>query len=309
MKSKYTVLIYILASFLLIGINTTACAQVPNYLHNSSNWRIDAVGLSVSAPCWTSGKYVCEIAGDTTIGPYTYKKIIYHGFWHEQPIFGNMQPCTPDYTFSYNYAFLRQDSLKMYIYDNADLLLYDFDLEIGDTLPLTYNNFADNITVESINFLQVGTETRRVFQLSSNNGDISELIEGIGHNYGLIGTMQPFEFYENGLVCFTLADTSYYPSFGAPCDLDVNIDEIVDFTAVSVFPNPVAEVVSIRTENSSTIQGVFISTLLGERKSIDFRISDEKTFELNLKNQPSGIYIIEIQANLQDKIRVKILKN
>jgi hypothetical protein len=174
---------------------------------------------------------------------------------------------------------------------------------------MTYNNFADNITVESINFLQVGTETRRVFQLSSNTGDISELIEGIGHNYGLIGTMQPFEFYENGLVCFTLADTSYYPNFGAPCDLDVSVDELINFSSVSVFPNPVTEIISIRTENSSAIQSVFISTLIGEIKSIDFRISDKKTIELNLKNQPSGIYIIEIQANLQDKIRVKILKN
>ncbi len=309
MKSKYTVLIYILASFLLIGINTTACAQVPNYLHNSSKWRIDAVGLSVSAPCWTSGKYVCEIAGDTTIGPYTYKKIIYHGFWHEQPIFGNMQPCTPDYTFSYNYAFLRQDSLKMYIYDNADLLLYDFDLEIGDTLPMTYNNFADNITVESINFLQVGMETRKVFELSSNNGNITELIEGIGHNYGLIGTMQPFEFYENGLVCYTLAETSYYPNLGAPCDLDVSLGEIVNFRFVSVFPNPVTENISIQTENSSAIQTVFISTLLGEQKSIDFRISDEKTIELSLGNEASGIYFIEIQAIFEEKIRVKILKN
>ena len=309
MKSKNAILICILTSILIGGFSTTTRAQVPNYLHNSSKWRIDAVGLSVSAPCWTSGKYVCEIIGDTTIGPHTYKKIIHHGFWHEQPIFGNMQPCTPDYTFSYPYAFLRQDSLKLYIYDNADLLLYDFDLEIGDTLPLTYNNFADNITVESISFLQVGTETRKVFQLSSNTGGISELIEGIGHNYGLIGTMQPFEFYENGLVCFTLADTSYYPNFGAPCDLDVSVNEMVNFSSVSVFPNPVTETVSIQTENSSTIQSVFISTLLGERKSIDFRISNENTIELNLKNQPSGIYIIEIQANLQDKIRVKILKN
>ena len=309
MKSKNAILICILTSILIGGFSTTTRAQVPNYLHNSSKWRIDAVGLSVSAPCWTSGKYVCEIVGDTTIGTHTYKKIIHHGFWHEQPIFGNMQPCAPDYTFSYPYAFLRQDSLKLYIYDNADLLLYDFDLEIGDTLPLTYNNFADNITVESISFLQVGTETRKVFQLSSNTGGISELIEGIGHNYGLIGTMQPFEFYENGLVCFTLADTSYYPNFGAPCDLDVSVNEMVNFSSVSVFPNPVTETVSIQTENSSTIQSVFISTLLGERKSIDFRISNENTIVLNLKNQPSGIYIIEIQANLQDKIRVKILKN
>jgi hypothetical protein len=309
MKSKYTTLIYILASFLLSGMSTITWAQVPNYLHNSSKWRIDATGLSFSAPCWTSGKYVCEIVGDTTIGPHTYKKIIHHGFWHEQPIFGNMQPCAPDYTFSFPYAFLRQDSLKMYIYDNADLLLYDFNLEIGDTLPLTYNNFAENITVESIDFLQVGLEMRKVFQLSSNNGDISELIEGIGHNYGLIGTMQPFEFFENGLVCFTLADTSYYPNLGAPCDLDVSVGEIVNFSSISVFPNPVTEIVSIRTENSSAIQSVSLSTLLGERKSIDFRISDEKTIDLNLKNQPSGIYFIEIVANLQDKIRVKILKN
>jgi hypothetical protein len=309
MKSKYTVLIYILASFLLSGIRTIASAQVPNYLHNSSKWRIDATGLSFTAPCWTSGKYVCEIVGDTTIGPHTYKKIIHHGFWHEQPIFGNMQPCAPDYTFSFPYAFLRQDSLKMYIYDNADLLLYDFDLEIGDTLPLTYNNFSENITVESIDFLQVGLEMRKVFQLSSNNGAITELIEGIGHNYGLIGTMQPFEFFENGLVCFTFADTSYYPSVGAPCDLDVSVAEIVNFSSVSVFPNPVTEIVSIRSENSSAIQSVFVSTLLGERKSIDFRISDEKTIELNLGDQPSGIYFIEIQANFDEKIRVKILKN
>ena len=78
---------------------------------------------------------------------------------------------------------------------------------------------------------------------------------------------------------------------------------------MSVFPNPVTENISIQTENSSAIQTVFISTLLGEQKSIDFRISDEKTIELSLGNEASGIYFIEIQAIFEEKIRVKILKN
>lgn len=187
---------------LLVFSGKMVFGQTPNYLADGSKWRINSMGISFTTPCWTYGKYVVESVGDSVIGGLTYKHLIYHGVISETEISPNpVAVCNPDYTFSYTYGFVRQAGKKLYSYDlmnSVDTLLYDFDLQVGDTLPLTIINSDTAITVTAITNFQVGNETRSIFDLSLNSGGSVKLIEGIGHDKGFLGTMQPFEFAEVG---------------------------------------------------------------------------------------------------------------
>lgn len=274
-------------------------AQTPDYLANGSKWRINWMGISMTAPCWITKKYVVEINGDTIIGQYTYKKMIHHGLNDEQQQPSpnpSSPPCNPTFTFSGPYAYLRQDSLKIYIreiYEDTDSLLYDFDLQIGDTLPLSFNNSLSDITVTGITTLQVGNENRKVFQLSTNGQPIEKLIEGIGHNLGFIGTMQPFEFSETELVCFSRNDTTYYTSPSGICDLNVGIEEPSIVNEFLVFPNPVNSSLIIETALPLGIRAIYALDLFGKKTPLNFEVLNEKQFKINSEKLNKGIYFLQ----------------
>lgn len=286
--------------------------QTPNYLADGSKWRINSVGLSLTAPCWTQGKYVVEIVGDSVIGGLTYKHLIYHGVMSESPI--NPLPgviCNADYTFSNLYGFVRQVGKKVYSYDlinSVDTLLYDFDLQVGDTLPLTVINSDTDITVTAITNFQVGNETRSIFELSSNLGISEKLIEGIGHDNGFLGTMQPFEFFESDLICYSRNDTTYYDNGIDVCDLNVGLNEFQSIIKVEVFPNPTSDFVTITSPQFAEIQSFEIVDLLGAKCNVKFDFSSTEKAVVNLESLASGNYILQLYQRNGEVYRLKIVK-
>lgn len=297
---------------LLVFSGKMVLCQTPNYLADGSKWRINSVGLSNSAPCWTEGKYVVEIVGDSVIGGLTYKHLIYHGVMSENPI--NPQPgvmCNADYTFSNLYGFVRQAGKKVYSYDlmnSVDTLLYDFDLQVGDTLPLTIINSDTAITVTAITNFQVGIETRSIFDLSLNSGGSVKLIEGIGHDKGFLGTMQPFEFAEVGLICYSRNDTTYYDNGIDVCDLNVGLNEFQSKIEVEVFPNPTSDIVTITSPQFAEIQSFEVVDLLGAKCTIMVDFSSSEKAVVNLESLVSGNYILQVHQRNGEVYRLKIVK-
>ncbi len=286
--------------------------QTPNYLADGSKWRINSVGLSNTTPCWTEGKYVVEIVGDSVIGGLTYKHLIYHGVMSESPI--NPLPgviCNADYTFSNLYGFVRQAGKKVYSYDlinSVDTLLYDFDLQVGDTLPLTIINSDTAITVTAITNFQVGNETRSIFDLSTNLGVSEKLIEGIGHNKGFLGHMQPFEFFESDLICYSRNDTTYYDNGVDVCDLNVGLNEFQSKIEVDVYPNPTSDFVTITSAHMGEIQSFEIVDLLGAKCAIMVDFSSNEKAVVNLESLASGNYILQLYQRNGEVYRLKIVK-
>jgi hypothetical protein len=277
-------------------------SQINDYFQTGAKWRINWSGLSMSASCAINQQYVCEISGDTTIGAHTYKKFIHHGLATEMGIMGYMGPCTPNYTFSQPYAFLRQENERIYqydIWDEMDTLLYDFDLQVGDFLPITYNNASSDI--------QIGTETRNVFHFNQGNG-IDSLIEGIGHNKGLIGTMQPFEFFEYELMCFSLDGTTYYPSIGAACDLTVSSQEICKTISSNLSPNPVVDFAQIEFSENVQIVNILAIDILGKKVILPFKKVNQNTIEIDSRELTKGYYIINYQLDNNSYLTGKFLK-
>lgn len=290
MKRNFYILI------LALGLIPAAYAQ--NYLQPGSQWRINATGLSMSGPCYFNEQYVCEIAGDSTIGAQTYKKIICHGLRTEGPTMPDPNSnCAPPTTFSRLYALVRQEGLKMYIYDNSEeRLLYDFDLQVGDTLPLSYNNYDNQVFIDSITTIQIGNEVRNVFHFTQQNQSfqINKIIEGVGHNFGFIGIMQPFEFFETSLECFAINDTAYYPSLGAPCELDVSLAELPEMVLLTASPNPTDATIVIETGMLGQIHRLEIVDMLGNQCSFEHSVSNSDALTLNLSAAESGVYIVRI---------------
>jgi hypothetical protein len=303
---------FVLFVILLFFSGKIVIGQTPNYLADGSKWRINSVGLSFTTPCWTQGKYVVEIVGDAIIDGLSYKHLIYHGVMVENPI--NPQPgviCNADLTFSNLYGFVRQAGKKVYSYDlinSVDTLLYDFDLQVGDNLPLTFINSDTAITVTAITNFQVGNEIRSIFDLSSNSGFSVKLIEGIGHDKGFLGTMQPFEFFESDLICYSRNDTTYYDNGMDVCDLNVGIHDIQSPIEVSIFPNPTSDYVTITSPQFEEIKSVEMIDLLGTNHSlmIDFSSNDKAT--VNLEYLAKGNYILQLQKRSGEIYRLKIVK-
>lgn len=301
----------LLSTILCFLFAQSLSAQTPDYLTNGAKWRINSA--ATWGECWTYKQYVVEITGDTVIGSFTYKKMIHHGFYHYMPpVPSPSVSCPPDETFSLPYSFIRQDSLKLYVYDHIfgfDTLLYDFDLQIGDTLPLSFNNSATDITITNISALQVGTETRKVFHLNnpSNTFIDTSLVEGIGHYWGLTGPFNPFEYWEE-LICFSLNDTTYFPSFGAFCDLNVGIDEIENAFNILIFPNPLKENLLIQTIVPADIKSIEAIDLLGKSVSLDYNFLDENQIEVKMNELIKGFYTIRITNNLDQIFIYKVLK-
>lgn len=280
--------------------------QVSEYLPDGATWRINRVGLSGSNQCWYNDQLVCTVAGDSVIGPYTYKKIMERGYYQEFGIVMGTQ-CAPSFVHNNLYALLRQDSLSIYLWDgNQDTLLYDYNLQVGDTLPLSFNNVSTEVVVDSISEIQIGNDMRKVFHLG-NNPEVDKLIEGVGHNKGLVGSMQPFEFFENELRCFALNDTVRYPYLDAPCDFDVSLNELSE-EVPGVFPNPTNANWQIKIPAGTEIKEVIIRNYAGQEQPVSLQFSGSDSFEADAHNLPAGVYLLELRTKTGERMHARLIK-
>jgi hypothetical protein len=300
---------FYLLLFLLVIVPV---ARAQNYFQPGSQWRINATGLSMSGPCYFNEQYVCEISGDSIIAAQTYHKIRCHGVHTEGPTSPDPNSnCASPSTFNRLYALVRQEGLKIYIYDGSEeQLLYDFDLQVGDTLPLSYNNYDNQIIIDSITTLQIGNEVRNVFHFTQQNqsDQINKIIEGVGHNWGFTGTMQPFEFFETSLECFAINDTAYYPSLGAPCELNVGLSEQPEIVLLNASPNPTDATIVIETGSLGQIHRLDLVDIYGNQCSFEYSNTEAGMLKLNLSSAVSGVYIVRIVSELGKVGMVRVVR-
>ena len=194
--------------------------------------------------------------------------------------------CHSSRTYNEFSALLRQDSNRVYkYYHNSEELLYDFDLDVGDTV-LNSNN--ENEIVSSIDSLRVGNTYRKKFNLSGHN---MFLIEGIGHTNGFIEPMGPIFDCSYTLICYAANDTTYFPDFEAECNYNLSIKEEPITNKLSIYPNPVASELTIESEKHLekitlySVLGNKIRTIIPERKQMT---------TINIENLSVGTYLVHI---------------
>ncbi len=254
MKKITTILILIIS----LGLN----AQ--DYFSNNPQWRQHST--CNFGGCLDIEEYVYYLNGDSIVNNLTYKKIFKRGELHQSPLWPPPSyNCDDNYTFNNFRALIRQEGLKIYIkeYEDSDTLLYDFNLNIGDTLPKTWNQSHDDYIISSIDSILVGNSIRKVFYFETMGDYV--LIEGIGHSDGLLEPFPPILECGHNLYCFALNDTTYFPEYGAPCDLTVDIIENPYIETISLSPNPTDDHIVINSSNYTEILEIVFYTQTGQK--------------------------------------------
>jgi hypothetical protein len=312
--------IQIVCLYVLLFLSTNLFAQ-NNYLEDNSNWRINSQCAISSCtgqfgPCIIETDYTYFINGDTIVNSHIYKKLFIHGFVTHNWFSPSPVPscCQGAYFFydSINHVALLRDTLKkIYIIDslgNPETLLYDFDLTIGDTIPLTYNNYDSTITVIAIDSISVFGLYRKRFELS-NNANSQSLIEGIGHLRGFIEPLNIILECGFDLICYSISDSAYFP-FTTNCN---NNNQILDIDLlkfqVKLFPNPVDNNINISSESNHLFFSSY-NIINAYGQSVLFK-NALSTAEINIDVSKfiRGTYFLQLKTSVGETIHKLFVKN
>ncbi len=212
-------------------------------------------------------------------------------------IYGSIGPFCPPYyadTLSgLSGILLHEDSVaqKVFIYDyfsHQDDLLYDFSLEVGDTLLSDYTTGGYPAIVQSIENIML------------NNGDIiikfnftdydAFYIESIGGSQGLSGGLLMPE-YPDELFCVEDQGVGLL----SDCAGWVDISEIQFTNSIQIFPNPAVDFIRITGLKTNSIASIKIYNGLGtEIISRDLSINTETIDVSQLQN---GCYLLRVGNN------------
>jgi hypothetical protein len=275
---------FLLAS-LFFSITITQNVYCQNYnqmLNDSCTWYY----LSCFEGCYT---VVYSTKGDTTIGEHNYK------------LFG--------YAYSGGvYGYLREDTIEKKIYnrftEDVELLIYDFSLEIGDSILLhDYNFCTDSIAdidwyyLDSINTIPISNGTTRALFLNSpNNYQTLIWIEGIGTlGNPEVPHSSPDEIGSE-LSCFYKNETLIYQSelsaqYGN-CDFFVN-KEVQSEESINIYPNPVSDYLKI--SNIEAYFDLYLIDIFGN--IIQHHKLNDRNIIIDLNRINNGVYILMLQNN------------
>ena len=260
-------------------------------------------------PCFIYDDYNLFISGDTTIGNYTYHKLYRNGHKYSN--------CPPPGFYYYNEYFgaFRQDpeNKKVYLLGNNELdtLAYDFNLNIGDTLPPTCLNwYSPDNYVESIDSVFVDKNYRKRFWISNEYfQNFISLIEGIGSDHGAFAP-----FVENwsessyDLWCVYKDDDTiwhYYPN-GYACELITSITKQSTEPEILIYPNPFNLSTQVKITGNYTNITLTLYDSFGQKvKEVNNILS--QTTKIDRNNLASGLYFIQITEKNKPIITKKIL--
>lgn len=296
----------LIISIVFIISTSLASAQTPDYFSDNPKWR-QSSSCAVPYPCIENQEFVYYIDGDSIVDDLVYRKLYKRGELYQYPLDDPPNPCNESYEFDQFHSLLRQEDKKIYIYgDNEDTLLYDFDLIVGDTLAMTFNQWYENIVVTSIDSILVGNHYRKIFNLDNVENPL--LIEGIGHEHGFIEPFLPIFECGNFLNCFSANDTTYYPNFNESCDFNVDIEERTARSTIRFFPNPAHDYLSIQFESNEQIEEVYSYTAIGKQQKMEFQEVEGNLIKVDLSNLKPGLYIIQLLRGKKTIHRFKVLR-
>jgi hypothetical protein len=230
-----------------------------------------------------------EMKGDTVVGAHSYKKVYVANNIGYPDANGVLSYGPNNFSFGY-----RNDSINKKVFyllcsggTNKDILWFDFNLDVGDTLPNTYayEPFSgipdERAIVSSVDSVKICGRNYKRFKFGCSGGFNTSLIEGQGFEDRFFKTAYsgcPFE-----------ACTTYGTTF-AHCDV-TGITKIhpekLNFT---LLPNPVSELLTVKADK------IFIteSTILDSSGQVILRHNQETTIEVNALSP--GLYLIKLKS-------------
>jgi len=274
--------------WLLISGVSSLQAQSAGDIDTLSQWRVDSELANSYGVVYDHFKYFIE--GDTIIGSNAYYKVYKSGYFYEWEFNGNI---TDYYYYDHKYkGVLREQENKWYALDplNNEILLYNFDLNIGDSI------WGGQITITNIDTVMVGSEPKKRFHLlGAGFGGLGEyIIEDVGATTGLFESLI---FFENAstLYCYAVDFNPLWinPEFGG-CDLSVSVKEHRKSGTLSAYPNPFSTSTTFEYEltEPSHVQLTIYNTIGETIYEAEDRLMPvgKHSFTWSPERLPEGIY-------------------
>ena len=252
--------------------------------------------VSCSTVFWFSNSFSITISGDTIINSQLCHKLIKPYFTQSS----NSTSCTGGEMLGYLGAF-REETINKKVffvapYDSLESILYDFNMQVGDTVKGYFEEFAvQRDTVQSIDSVLIGSSYRKRWNINQDYN--VSFIEGIGSTYGLI-ELWPAGLIGNfgslGLICFQQNGQSLYPDTLVNCQLITYVSSAGKISnQINVFPNPSNGSFTIDFDRAN-IKEIRLHDLLG---NIIFCKQTLNQTKFNIDNLQSGIYILSLIDN------------
>lgn len=290
-----------------MSLNIFVIAQAANFFTNGSRW------VYYNYETFEPGQQMVQLSteqilidGDTLINGNVYFKL-YSTFHHTTVIYPP-HPNPPQYINSSSSAgptFFRYDTLLKQAYhlknvDSTELLIYDFSLQVGDTLPMQGTTIYAAV-IESIDTIIVMGVPAKRFTLDIGLGEIDErnyIIEGMGGSNGLLHFQPEFPWLSGGFFmthfnCFHLDDSIYSPeNLDCPfIDLVSGISYVEDPHIVKISPNPTTDIFTIQI-NQELLNSNFTLTDSNGKVIHHFTLTDLST---SGRIPHSGIYFYRVE--------------
>lgn len=290
---------FFLYIFFTFFFKISVAQQYYSFPTSNAMWRENSGGFQCS--CCADYQYV--LTGDTIIDGTTYHKIQNSGVTYLEDNIGNCTSNIQNY-FNFYRGALREDIGNKKIYlrqpgSSIDTLVYDFNLNLGDTLPpLLINQTTSYNWVSKIDSILIGGVFHKQYLISSDTTiagqlDYVALIEGVGGTFGLFASLiPPFEAGSN-LNCFAVNNTTLYPNNGSICSpIILSADAVGDLFQMEIYPNPVNDIVNFfYTGNTSPI--IEIRNLLGD--IVDrIKINPNQIYNYSTQSLKNSVYLIQV---------------
>lgn len=290
--------------FLLIIISFSSYSQnwAPFPLDETSEWRVESNWLT-GEECVIYEHYNYFVSGQQNLNGNEYYEISYTGISWSQAAWPPDPPCEtwPPVPISGIRGLLRaEDGIIYQATTNGEFVLYDFTMEVGDTVE----GFNTTFRVDSIDQIMVNDNLCKRFWVVEGiwQGFSDQpiwIVENVGHQHGLFESMYQFEnssnlcYRENGVPLVhsqwsqgcSIISTEYLPS-----------------DAVSISPNPSTGIFAIDFQQPFSYQ---VFDLFG--KLVD-EGSGNGRLEMDITTQPNGIYLLRVDSE-QGFVNQKLVKN
>ena len=253
------------------------------------------------------------VKGDTILGGNTYHKVYSGG----NNLVGFYKVLA---------GFYRESNKKIYgkvLYyaDTSDILLYDFNLNIGDTFYDKQKDLSNSwITYKyklvSVSMTTLTSDTRKKydfnfvgFQGASSYSNLGygcnfSWIEGIGYTKGIFGTRSPYSegtqcYIANivsnasfaNLVCFEHKNVQYM----AQSCLTLGLKERTINSSINIYPNPSNGMLTLQLEDATLSNyNLKLINVLGQEERMDELVKQSEIITLNIQRLKKGIYFLQV---------------
>ena len=289
-------------------LTISATAQRSGYYpfpDSNATWNLHYLFYCMSGGI-TDEQYSITMSGDTAINSLVYHKII--APYIQGTITGG---CLSSISAGYKGA-IRQDiaGRKVYIIPpgtSAEQLLYDFNMEVGDSVKGYLESFNGKDVVESIDSVFTGSRYLRRWYI--NHCYHIYFIEGIGSTYGLVEVSPGCitDLWDIDITCFQQNGQTQYPDTAMDCKLTTSINsKEKNPNPVKVFPNPSNGNFTVQFEEPMSIREIRLTGLPGN-EILHQQINRES--KTNIGNLPAGIYFLTITGKDDRTTTMKIIRN